>query len=397
MTTTNPTSFTGGPRVLCITQDAPLVRDGHIYLDTDFNLSAACTEVHVLELRIGARHSVSSERVGKTAWVHVISAPTILQTLWAVWRLVRQELMFQGEFRADLVLARDPYVSALCASLIARYYDVPSQLHIPAVSTDARTGRIETAGWWQEHVVQFMVSRFQSIRTESLAANAAVRARYRVRDSAVLPRYQAPLEQTVSPYPLADTYQPIETFLLYHGELTVDSELDQVLRAAREYLRQPTIGLVVLGDGPHKAQFVAQAKELGISEQVIFVGAVTDPLPYLRAADVLIVPETSRAVDVTIYQAVAMDTALIMAESVTRNAVFVHQHSAFMYDPKTPAVIASGIEFMLAHPDWRQHCAVTAKQSVRARHYTDHAAFQAAYAAALRVDEKRASNEMHNK
>ena len=69
-------------------------------------------------------------------------------------------------------------------------------------------------------------------------------------------------------------YKAFKFVVLYVGKLDYHSLLYQVIDAARYGLKSPHIGLVVLGTGPVKPEFVKRSQILGVSEQVVLL-----PLP----------------------------------------------------------------------------------------------------------------------
>jgi GalNAc-alpha-(1->4)-GalNAc-alpha-(1->3)-diNAcBac-PP-undecaprenol alpha-1,4-N-acetyl-D-galactosaminyltransferase len=75
------------------------------------------------------------------------------------------------------------------------------------------------------------------------------------------------------------------------GRLVSQKGFDLLLEAfARIATRHPEWSIKVLGKGPLKEQLEAQAESLGLKNRVSFVGAVSDPFPALRAADLFVFP-----------------------------------------------------------------------------------------------------------
>src|SRR6476660_3895591 len=75
------------------------------------------------------------------------------------------------------------------------------------------------------------------------------------------------------------------------GRLVPQKGFDLLLEAfARIAGRHPDWSIKVLGKGPLKEQLEAQAESLGLKNRVSFVGAVSDPFPALRAADLFVFP-----------------------------------------------------------------------------------------------------------
>src|SRR5580765_112968 len=75
------------------------------------------------------------------------------------------------------------------------------------------------------------------------------------------------------------------------GRLVPQKGFDLLQEAfARIATRHPEWSVKVLGKGPLKEQLEAQAESLGLKNRVSFVGAVSDPFPALRAADLFVFP-----------------------------------------------------------------------------------------------------------
>jgi len=73
------------------------------------------------------------------------------------------------------------------------------------------------------------------------------------------------------------------------GRLVPQKGFDLLLRAFAGIAgRHPAWFIKVLGKGPLKDQLEAQAVSLGLENRVSFVGAVSDPFPILRAADLFV-------------------------------------------------------------------------------------------------------------
>jgi GalNAc-alpha-(1->4)-GalNAc-alpha-(1->3)-diNAcBac-PP-undecaprenol alpha-1,4-N-acetyl-D-galactosaminyltransferase len=77
------------------------------------------------------------------------------------------------------------------------------------------------------------------------------------------------------------------------GRLVPQKGIDTLLKASAEALQHLSgWRLAIIGDGPLRAQLQALAQELEIAERVDWLGQVSDPFPYLRAAQFFV--STSR-------------------------------------------------------------------------------------------------------
>ncbi len=81
----------------------------------------------------------------------------------------------------------------------------------------------------------------------------------------------------------------------YIGRLVPEKGIDLILRAVAQM--QQSVDLLIVGDGPEKAQLQSLATQLGIGERCLFVAAVpqTDVVNYYNVMDVLALPSRTTA------------------------------------------------------------------------------------------------------
>lgn len=91
-------------------------------------------------------------------------------------------------------------------------------------------------------------------------------------------------------------------------------------------LASPSLYLVFAGDGALREQVEHQANQLGIGEQVRFLGNVADVRPLLAAADLLVLPSTAvETFSMAMLEALSMETPVLgsdiggMGEAVIEN------------------------------------------------------------------------------
>jgi glycosyltransferase involved in cell wall biosynthesis len=136
---------------------------------------------------------------------------------------------------------------------------------------------------WANRLRAFILGKLDAVTVVSEAMRARVRALGRdLSDGAVIPM-GTDLTDRFTPDPAVQR----EPFLLFVGRLVrkkgVDLLLDAFASIAGDH---PDLTVVIAGDGPERPTLVEQARRLGISRQVRFVGNVpNDHLPglYRRA------------------------------------------------------------------------------------------------------------------
>lgn len=72
------------------------------------------------------------------------------------------------------------------------------------------------------------------------------------------------------------------------GRLTVEKDFATLLQAVSQVRSEPEVRLLLLGEGPLRAELQALAKSLGIEARVSMPGFADDPLPSIRAARLLV-------------------------------------------------------------------------------------------------------------
>jgi len=81
---------------------------------------------------------------------------------------------------------------------------------------------------------------------------------------------------------------------------------------------RPDARLMLIGEGPLRAEIEALAREKGVFDQIIFVGTVNDVAPWLHAMDVFIMPSLFEGLPVTGVEAQAAGLRCLFSNTITR-------------------------------------------------------------------------------
>lgn len=161
--------------------------------------------------------------------------------------------------------------------------------------------------------------------------------------------------------------------LLFVGRLRYYKGLDDLLRAMallRDRADGLSAALFICGSGPMEAAWRALAQELGLAEQVHFLGDVPDEaLPALyHAADLYVLPANSRAeaFGVALLEAMAAGLPVISTE-VGSGTSYVNRHgeTGLIVPPRDPQRLAQAIATLLNDPALRQRLGAQAQAHVR--------------------------------
>lgn len=368
-------------RVLFISRDETLLNPAQQTLDGLVNLSELFDEVHVLILRTGIPAKYPVLRVAKNVWLYTATSRYWWWTPVAALRLIHEQLVFVGGLRPDLIVARDPFESAVVAEIAGRHYSRPTQLHILQDFTRDVFLKADRRNRWRRFLMRFMIKKFPSVRTATHSLQAQLEKRYTIADLKTLPRFNN-YDTLITAKPtinLQEKYKPFAFIMLYIGRLGHESTMYRVLDAARSFLRNPRVGLVVIGDGPAKKEFEKRAVLLGIQRQVVFETRVTETVPYLKSAHVLVVTDIDSDADGVALQGAAAGIPMILAYNAYREDVFDDGVSALMFPPEDTEVLQTKINKILNEVALRRQLIITAQARIQEKFHDDPLQYRLAY------------------
>jgi glycosyltransferase involved in cell wall biosynthesis len=164
--------------------------------------------------------------------------------------------------------------------------------------------------------------------------------------------------------------------ICFTGRLLAAKGLVELLEAFRMLRdRGRDVQLVLVGEGGHRDRLMSKASSLGIRERVRFVGWTPDVEPYLRAADVFVLPSHVEGRSTSLLEALAMGMPAV-ASDIPANRGLVPDDVLPLVPIKTPAILADRLEEALARaPSWQAQ-GERSRQLVRADHSIERVAEQ---------------------
>jgi rhamnosyl/mannosyltransferase len=129
--------------------------------------------------------------------------------------------------------------------------------------------------------------------------------------------------------------------------------------AIRALPRLPSAKLLIIGEGPLRAELEALARELGVADRVHLLGDIRNEriTPYYLASDVYVFPSIARSEAFGIVQIEAMACGIpIVNTSLPSGVPFVSRdgESGFTVPPKDVEAFASAVQKLLAEPELRR-------------------------------------------
>ncbi len=367
-------------RVLFISCDESLLNPEQQSLDGYTNIADLFDEVHILILRQGIPTKTPVLRVADNVWLYTATHERWWLTPLSGKTLARNQLVFAEGFRPDLIVARDPFESAILAHWLGSTYNRPVQVHVLEnyLTREFKAGKNNA---WRRWLPRFTLARAKSVRTNTRLILDMLAKKFQIPDLALLPRFNnyEVLMKTEPTIDLREKYKPFVFIMLCIGKLDDRSKLRVALDGARFGLRNPHLGLIVLGDGPLKKDFERRTEMLEIREQVVFEPRITDIVPYLKSANVLIVPDTTPESEEVVLQGAAAGIPLVMSRTPARSDIFEDGESAFLCDPEAVDDFSLKLNILMNDIVLRRQMVEAAQDMIRSKFHEDPAVYQSAY------------------
>lgn len=388
-------------RVLFISRNSELLNPIQQTLDGYINISDLFDEVHILILRQGIPPKNPVLRVADNVWIYTAASKFWWLTPKAGIKMIEEQLKFASGFRPDLIVARDPFESAIVAYKIGKEYGRTTQLHILDDFTTGGFIKKDQHNFWRRFLPRFTIPHFSSVRTLTSSVQTMLQKKFVISDIDVLPRYQnyEELIDIKASIDLKEKYKPFVFTMLFVGKLGHESTLYRAMDAARFVLRNPRVGMIVIGDGNAIGEFKRRAKLLEIEQQVVFESKISDIVPYIKSANILIVTDTDADSEELVLKGAAAGIPMVMARTEKREDFFSHGESAFLCDVTDGQALTDKIDDLLNNVGLRRQFVINGQEIIRRQFHSDPSEYQEAYRTSIEqaffveTEEKEGSEE----
>jgi glycosyltransferase involved in cell wall biosynthesis len=106
---------------------------------------------------------------------------------------------------------------------------------------------------------------------------------------------------------------------------------------------------LIVGDGRLKGELQNQAKTLGISENILFLGERPDVANILSAIDIVVMPSVSDGLPLSALEAMAMGKAIIGYNVGGIPEAVIHNRTGILINKRDPLLLAEGIMTLLSN------------------------------------------------
>jgi len=141
-------------------------------------------------------------------------------------------------------------------------------------------------------------------------------------------------------------------FILFVGSLIKAKGIHLLINAMPKVLQAfPSAKLVIVGKGQLKSKLIGTSKNLGISNNIIFAGAISNEElpPYYSAADLFVLPSFSEGLSVVIQEALSCKTLVLASHLKVFEKLVIENETGFYLNTISSENISNKIIEILKH------------------------------------------------
>ena len=317
------------------------------------------------------------ERVNVRVFRKAEGRPTTLWGYWATFLRHRcQEVVFVKGI-ADIY----PWVAYLAAYLsgVRRVVVIEQLIGDPSPPPLAGHGPIvgirRLMGWRTRYILRKWIEGW--LVDATICVSEAIRRR-------LVQEYHYPPNKTLTIHngidckyfddPIANlphltessTIKPTEVVIVCVARLSHVKRIDLLLDAlSRLKVEHGAWRCMVVGGGPLESDLRACAARLGLSTSVVFTGQVGDVRPYLKMADLFVLPSDKEGFPHALLEAMACGLPSVVTDVGGNNEALVDGRMGFLVKPGNSEELARLIGYLLVHRDERLRMGIAAKAQVQ--------------------------------
>ncbi|QBE49290.1 glycosyltransferase [Leucobacter triazinivorans] len=147
----------------------------------------------------------------------------------------------------------------------------------------------------------------------------------------------------------ADLEPRSENTLVFVGRVTLEKEIDVILRAIPRVDPALDVSFTVVGDGDQRKNLEKLAAELGIADRVAFTGRVTDEQlrAHLTGASAFVIASIAELQSIATMEAMASGLPIVAADAMALPHLVHHGENGYLFQPGNDRELAEQIEKVL--------------------------------------------------
>lgn len=333
------------------------------------DLATLFAEIHVIAINVTSRGGIQQNMSpAPNVWVYATNSKSNWASYKDGMKVTEAQMIFANGFRADIILALDPFMAGAVARKMAKKYERSLQVHLTTNYFD-KTYQKQQKNW---RIKSWAMNKLFAEKPSVRVANKIIYRQLLVEypeleaQTDVIPQY-LDLDEIRSYQPkgeVKERYPKHSVIVLFVGPLTAQSGVEAALEASQHVLQHPMAAFMALGTGPYKEQLEKKAEIMELTNQVIIAPPGLSLLEALAGATMFVYAGGPDADERVVVKAAAAGVPVVSANTETLNQLFVNQESAWLCEPGNTECLAAGLNRLLNDNAMRRRFTRLAKEDV---------------------------------
>lgn len=356
-------------RIVMVTDDSTIFEEGSPAQQEYLQYASLFDELHVIVITYQEDGYTDTVRLDDHLWLYPTDSRNWVFAIYDAYRVGVNQLSFASGFRADVVAARDPFEAGLAGYLLSRRFDRPLQVQVLTNPFDQYFQGQSPKNRWLLFIAQFVLPRISCVCVTSGQLKSTLTRKYqKLSDrTVVLPVFRdLTLWRDATPtFSLKERYPQFKFLMLLVSSLTqkqnVEMAIDSVAYMISKY---PTVGLVIVGDGPHRKALERKVLSMNLQNQIVFEPQTDDTISHMKSADLLLNTASFEENDDVLTQAAAAGLPLVTVSGGITDVLIEDGMSGFVCPPNDRNCFEARINEFLNNNQLRKTFSMNARDRV---------------------------------
>ncbi len=278
-------------KILSIGSDRNLFMEKSNVRQRILEYGALARELHIV---VFARKDLGFEvqQISDNVWIY----PTNSRNRWFfvhdAIRIGKRVAKKMGEQKEDAVVtAQDPFEAGFVGWRIASAFSLPLQIQVHTDLFSPFFTQGSLLNTFRVRLAKFLLPKATCVRvvSERIKTSLVEVVPTLQRKPVVLPIFVDVTDESSGSEDAGRMYPQFDMVVLMVGRLEKEKNIPLAFSVMVEVIQKnPKVGLVILGEGHERKNLEELAEDLGISENIIFAGAVKNTIPYYKSADIFL-------------------------------------------------------------------------------------------------------------
>jgi len=351
-------------KVLTIGMDRKLFEEGSAVLERSLAYASKMEELHIIVFSL-KKHNLKPKVINN---LHLYPTNSISRIifLWDAYKLGKN-IIIQNKFVRGLsvISAQDPM--SIVGYALSKKFKLPLQLQI---HTDLFSPYFKNSltnwknfwysGWVNILLTKFLIKRTKGIRVVGQDIKDLIKKKFPSIKAQidVLPIY-VDVNEIISAIPKRDLQKEFPQFkfiILMASRLSPEKRFDVAFKSFKNILSNfPQAGLIIAGEGNEKGHLESLVRELGLKDNVVFIGWQNDLVSLYKTADVFLLTSEYEGYGMTLIEAGASGCPIVTTKvGVANTGLFKNGENSFVCSVGDVDCLAKSINKLISNNSYRE-------------------------------------------